>query len=159
VSREDADRLEHVRRAKDLMDRDYGARLDLDGLAAEAGYSRYHFVRTFRATFGSTPGRYLSGRRIERAKDLLRGANLTVTEICFVVGFSSLGSFSARFKKAVGLSPSEYRDRAVRSGERPAIPGCFILMWSAREAPQSGRSARSSERRRVARENDREERR
>src|SRR5690349_4239395 len=95
-------------------------------LAARAGYSRYHFARTFRAAYGDTPGRYLTRRRVERAQELLRTANLTVTEVCHLVGFTSLGSFSARFKELVGTSPSEFQ----RRGGRPPIPGCFVLMWS-----------------------------
>ena len=72
----------HLRRARDLVDRSYADPLDLDALAAEAGLSRYHFVRTFADTYGDTPMRYLTRRRIERAQDLLRSANLTVTEVC-----------------------------------------------------------------------------
>jgi AraC-like DNA-binding protein len=135
----DVDRLAHLRHAKDLMDRAYAEPLDLDAIAREAGYSRFHFVRAFRATYGQTPRDYLSGRRVERARELLRTANLTVTEVCFLVGFSSLGSFSARFKDEVGVSPSRYRDQAVRRGGAPPIPGCFVLMWTQPRA-QSGRS-------------------
>jgi AraC-like DNA-binding protein len=120
----------HLRSAKDLMDRSFGEPLDLDRLAAEAGYSRFHFTRAFRDAFGETPRHYLTRRRIERAKDLLRSANLTVTEICFLVGFSSLGSFSARFTELVGVPPTEYRRRAVAEGGPPPIPGCFVLMWT-----------------------------
>ncbi len=76
------------------MDRCYAEPLSLDEVAQRAGYSRYHFLREFRAAYGETPRAYLTRRRIERAKDLLRSANLTVTEICHMVGFSSLGSFS-----------------------------------------------------------------
>ncbi|HVD52074.1 MAG TPA: AraC family transcriptional regulator [Candidatus Udaeobacter sp.] len=126
----DVERLANLRAAKDLMDRSYAEALDLDAIAREAGYSRFHFIRAFRGTYGQTPRDYLSARRVERARDLLRGANLTVTEICFLVGFSSHGSFSTRFKAEVGLSPSEYRAREVRRGGPPPIPGCFVLMWS-----------------------------
>ena len=92
--------LLHLRRARHLMDRRYAEPLDLDSMAAAAaGFSRYHFSRAFRAAFGETPGSYLSRRRVERAKDLLRSANLTVTEVCLLVGFSSLGSFSSRFSE------------------------------------------------------------
>jgi AraC-like DNA-binding protein len=140
----EVERLAHLRDAKDLMDRDYCEPLDLDAIARAAGYSRYHFIRAFRNTYGSTPRDYLSARRVERARELLRTANLTVTEICFLVGFSSLGSFSARFKEDVGLSPSEYREREVRRGGVPPIPGCFVLMWTNAQpeatTAQSGRS-------------------
>jgi AraC-like DNA-binding protein len=117
----------HLRRARDLMDRDYAAPLGIDDLAKAAGCSRYHFVRSFRAAYGETPGRYLTMRRIERAKDLLRSANLTVTEICMLVGFSSLGSFSSRFTALVGMSPSQYR--AAHPASAP-IPGCFLMTWT-----------------------------
>ncbi len=89
--------LPHLRRAHDHIDRHYAEPLDLDQLASVAGISKFHFVRSFEAAYGLTPARYLTRRRIERAQDLLRGANLTVTEICVLVGFTSLGSFSSRF--------------------------------------------------------------
>ncbi|MFD9225686.1 helix-turn-helix transcriptional regulator [Streptomyces sp. NPDC060064] len=111
------------------MDRDWAEPLDLDAVAAHAGYSRYHFVRTFKAVYGRTPGQYLSRRRIERAEELLRSANLSVTEICTLVGFSSLGTFSTRFKKQTGLTPSEYRARHVGQGAA-LIPGCYALLWA-----------------------------
>ncbi|HEU5475124.1 MAG TPA: helix-turn-helix transcriptional regulator [Actinophytocola sp.] len=111
------------------MDARFGEELELGELAAAAGFSRYHFVREFRAAFGETPGRYLSRRRVERAKDLLANANLTVTEVCMVVGFSSLGSFSRRFSELVGCPPSVYRRRMVQRGGTPAIPGCFLMAW------------------------------
>ena len=101
--------------------------MDLDDLAAVAGVSKYHFARSFAATYGETPIRYLTRRRIERAQDLLRTANLTVTEICMAVGFSSLGSFSARFSALVGESPREYRNRWAAQGG-PRMPGCYLFM-------------------------------
>lgn len=119
--------LVHLRRARDHMDRNYREQLDLDGLARVAGVSKFHFARCFEATYGETPMRYLTRRRIERAQDLLRAANLTITEICMLVGFSSLGSFSTRFTALVGESPTAYRDRwAARGG--PHVPGCYIFM-------------------------------
>jgi AraC-like DNA-binding protein len=130
------DLLAHLRAARDLIDRAYAEPLDLDRLARRAGCSRYHFLRAFAATYGQTPGRYLTYRRIERAKDLLRTANLTVTEICLLVGFSSLGSFSSRFSALVGMSPSAYRAQAVRAGGPPPVPGCFVLMWSHPAIPE-----------------------
>jgi AraC-like DNA-binding protein len=119
--------LAHLRRARDHIDRHYADPLDLDGLARVAGVSKYHFARTFEATYGEPPIRYLTRRRIERAQDLLRAANLTVTEVCMLVGFSSLGSFSTRFAQLVGESPTAYRNRwAGRGG--PHVPGCFLFM-------------------------------
>jgi transcriptional regulator GlxA family with amidase domain len=119
--------LPQLRRARDLADRHFAQPLDLGALAGAAQVSKYHFARCFAETYGETPMRYLTRRRIERAQDLLRSANLTVTEVCMLVGFSSLGSFSSRFRELVGESPTEYRDRwAARGG--PHIPGCFLFM-------------------------------
>jgi len=90
--------LVRLRRARDQVDRDYAQPLDLDALAASAGVYKYHFLRCFAATYGKTPARYLAERRVERAQDLLRATNLTVTEICLLVGYTSLGSFSSKFR-------------------------------------------------------------
>src|SRR5215472_6902729 len=98
----DTTRLASLRSARDLIDRDFATPVDVATLAAQAGYSRYHFIRAFRAAYGATPGDYLSRRRVERACELLRTVNLTVTEVCFLVGFSSLGSFSSRFSELIG---------------------------------------------------------
>ena len=108
------------------MDARYAEPLNLDDMAAVAGFSRYHFAREFRVVFGETPRAYLSRRRVERAKDLLAHANLTVTEVCMVVGFSSLGSFSRRFRELVGCSPSEFRRKASPA----AVPGCIVMAWA-----------------------------
>jgi AraC-like DNA-binding protein len=135
--------LPALRRARDLIDREYAEPLDLDAMAGEAGYSRFHFARAFRAAYGETPRTYLTRRRIERAKTLLRTANLSVTEICFLVGFASLGSFSARFRELVGRSPSEYRDDAVARAGVPPIPGCLVLMWT-RPSPEGEQARRST---------------
>ena len=134
--------LPALRRARDLIDRDYAQPLDLDAMAREAGYSRFHFARTFAEAYGETPRSYLTRRRIERAKTLLRTANLSVTEICLLVGFESLGSFSARFRELVGRSPTEYRAAAVAAGGVPPIPGCVVLMWTRPhgDIPQAPRS-------------------
>lgn len=91
----------YLRSARDLMDLRFADPLNLDRMAEEAGFSKFHFARAFKDAYGEAPAAYLSRRRIERAKDLLRSANLTVTEICMLVGFSSLGSFSARFSELV----------------------------------------------------------
>lgn len=121
------DLLIHLRRACDLIDRHYAEPLDLESLAAAAGISKYHFLRSFAAEYSQTPAQYLCHRRIERAQDLLRATNLTVTEICYLVGFSSLGSFSSKFRELVGVSPSGYQARYAESGG-PKIPGCYVFM-------------------------------
>jgi AraC-like DNA-binding protein len=124
-----AELLPHLRRARDLADRNYAEPLDLTALAAAAGLSKYHFLRCFAAEYGETPMQYVSRRRIERATDLLRATNLTVTEVCHLVGFTSLGTFSRRFTELVGMSPSRYQ----RSQAGPRIPGCFVFMLGLRE--------------------------
>ncbi len=100
----DVSSLRMLRRARDRIDRDYAEPIGIPALAAGAGYSREHFIRAFRAAYGETPGRYRTRRRVERACELLRSANLTVTEICYLVGFTSLGAFSARFAELTGMS-------------------------------------------------------
>jgi AraC-like DNA-binding protein len=130
------DVLVHLRRARDHADRHYTEPLDLETLAAVAGMSKYHFQRLFTATYGRSPAAHLSQRRVERAQDLLRATNLTVTEVCHAVGFSSLGSFSTRFRGLVGESPSEFQKRYAADGA-PRIPGCFIFMWGLAESSAS----------------------
>jgi transcriptional regulator GlxA family with amidase domain len=125
------DVLVHLRRARDHADRNFAETLSLDDLAKVASLSKYHFVRLFKATYGLTPMEHVSQRRIERAQDLLRATNLTVTEVCFAVGFSSLGSFSSRFRQLVGASPREFQQRYAEGA--PHIPGCFIFMWGLAE--------------------------
>jgi AraC-like DNA-binding protein len=126
------DVLVHLRRARDHADRHYAEPLDVAALAERAGLSKYHFLRLFTATYGVTPGEYVSRRRIERAQDLLRATNLTVTEVCHAVGFSSLGSFSSRFRAVVGESPSQFQRRYAEGA--PHIPGCFVFMWGLAES-------------------------
>jgi AraC-like DNA-binding protein len=133
-----------LRRARDLMDRCYAEPLDLDALAAEAGFSRYHFARAFRATYGETPRGYLTRRRVERAKDLLRSADVTVTEVCMLVGFSSLGSFSSRFRELVGVPPSEYRRRHRTGRPQLPVPGCFVMAWSRPAGPSTAPGGRGA---------------
>ncbi len=119
----------HLRRAKDLIDRDFAEPLDLPALARAAHASRAHFVRSFKKAFGETPHRYLQRRRIERAKELLRNTQLSVTEVSLAVGFRSLGSFSTAFRQLVGESPSAYA-RCWRPAAMPPIPACFTLMYT-----------------------------
>ena len=120
---------ESLLHARKLIDTHYAQPLDLDELARTANFSRYHFLRAFRAAFHATPHEYLTRKRIERAKELLAGDQLTVTEICFEVGFESLGSFSTLFHKIVGWSPSIYRARAWEMRKNPLkfIPNCYVI--------------------------------
>src|SRR6478736_7218922 len=118
-----SDLLPHLRRARDLIDSCYADDLDVAIVADRAGVSKYHFIRSFSAEYGQTPAQYLAHRRIERAQDLLRATNLTVTEVCMLVGYTSLGSFSAKFRRLVGMSPSAYQAKFAEEGAAP-IPGC-----------------------------------
>jgi AraC-like DNA-binding protein len=112
-------------RARDVMDRDYALPLDVPLLARVAHVSEAHFIRTFRATFGETPNRYLQRRRVERAMVLLRNTDQSVTDICMAVGFSSLGTFSRVFAEVVGEPPSVHR----RRGPLAPVPTCFAMAW------------------------------
>src|SRR3954470_9883 len=113
-------------RARDAMDRTFAEVLCIPRLARIAEVSEAHFIRTFSTTFGETPHRYLQRRRVERAMFLLRSTDRSVTDICFDVGFSSLGTFSRTFRDIVGEPPSAFRKR----GRMPAVPTCFIMSWS-----------------------------
>ncbi|WP_206330426.1 helix-turn-helix domain-containing protein [Modestobacter sp. KNN46-3] len=125
VSRASEDSNRRMLRARDAMDRSYAEPLDVPTLARVACVSDAHFIRTFRATFGETPHRYLQRRRVERAMWLLRSTEETVTDICMAVGFSSLGTFSRVFTEIVGEPPSVYR----RRGPLAPVPSCFGMRW------------------------------
>ena len=118
--------LVRLRRARDVMNRDYAEPLDVPALARVALMSPGHFSRSFREAYGQTPYSYLMTRRIERAKALLRRGDLSVTEVCFEVGCTSLGSFSSRFTELVGESPSAYRARS--HDDAAAIPPCVVKL-------------------------------
>ncbi len=113
--------LARLRRVKDRIDREYAQPLDVEALARGAHMSAGHLSREFRAAYGESPYAYLMTRRIERAMTLLRRGDLTVTEVCFAVGCSSLGTFSTRFTELVGMPPSVYRHRA---GGTAGLPAC-----------------------------------
>lgn len=130
------DVLVHLRRARDHMDRHFTSGVDLDEAARIAGLSKFHFHRLFTSTYGITPAAHLSQRRIERAQDLLRTSNLTVTEVCMAVGFSSLGSFSTRFREITGETPGGFQRRWAATGA-PRIPGCFVFMWGLAESART----------------------
>jgi transcriptional regulator GlxA family with amidase domain len=122
VNREELANLAHLRRARDLMDREYARPLDVPALAKAALMSPAHFSRQFRAAYGETPYSYLMTRRIERAKALLRRGDLSVTDVCMEVGCTSLGSFSTRFTELIGESPTAYRARDHSADA--VVPAC-----------------------------------
>jgi AraC-like DNA-binding protein len=126
-------------RARDAMDVTYAEPLDISKLASIASTSEAHFIRTFRATFGETPHRYLQRRRVERAMYLLRRTDRSITDVCFDVGFSSLGTFSRTFHDIVGEPPGAYRARS----QLPPVPTCIAMAWirpsSFGEAPSKQR--------------------
>ena len=126
MSRAEEETNRRMLRARDAMDRAYAEPLDVPALAQIANVSEAHFIRTFRATFGETPHRYLQRRRVERAMFLLRTTDRSVTDICLDVGFNSLGTFSRSFQAIVGESPTTYRER----GPIMAVPNCFAMAWT-----------------------------
>ena len=134
--------LAQLRRVRDRMDREYAQPLDVDALARDAHMSPGHFSRQFRIAYGESPYGYLMTRRIERAMALLRRGDLSVTEVCFEVGCSSLGTFSTRFTELVGMPPSAYRRDA--SGAMAGIAPCVAKQVTRpvrnREARVSGRA-------------------
>jgi AraC-like DNA-binding protein len=135
------DDLAHLRRARDLIDREYARPLDVPAMAQAALMSPAHFSRQFRAAYGETPYSYLMTRRIERAKALLRRGDLSVTDVCMEVGCTSLGSFSARFTEIVGESPSAYRARDHT--DLSAVPACIAKLLT---RPSRNKEARVGER-------------
>jgi AraC-like DNA-binding protein len=122
VTPEELANLAHLRRARDLIDREYARPLDVAAVARTALMSTAHFSRQFRAAYGETPYAYLMTRRIERAKALLRRGDMSVSEVCVAVGCTSLGSFSTRFTELVGETPTAYRARD--HGALAGVPGC-----------------------------------
>src|SRR5438477_9072763 len=134
MSREAEDLNRRLLRARDAMDRAYAEPLDVRTVAAVAHVSPAHFSRSFRAVFGETPHRYLQRRRVERSMFLLRETDRSITDICFDVGFMSLGTFSRTFHEIIGESPSSYRD-----GHGPMVAPNCVQMWAMR--PGVGTSA------------------
>ncbi|MGV9498257.1 helix-turn-helix transcriptional regulator [Streptomyces sp. NPDC003642] len=134
--------LTRLRRVKDRIDREYAQPLDVEALARGVHMSAGHLSRAFRQAYGESPYSYLMTRRIERAMALLRRGDLSVTEVCFEVGCSSLGTFSTRFTELVGMPPSAYRREAARA--TAGIPSCVAKQVTRpvrnREAPAAGRN-------------------
>ncbi|HEY6932161.1 MAG TPA: helix-turn-helix transcriptional regulator [Marmoricola sp.] len=114
--------LARLRRVRDRIDREYAQPLDVEALARDAHMSAGHLSRQFRQAYGESPYSYLMTRRVERAMALLRRGDLSVTEVCFTVGCSSLGTFSTRFTELVGMPPSVYRERAAQATD--GLPAC-----------------------------------
>jgi AraC-like DNA-binding protein len=134
--------LTRLRRVRDRIDREYARPLDVEALARGAHMSAGHLSRRFRVAYGESPYRYLMTRRIERAMSLLRRGDLSVTEVCFEVGCSSLGTFSTRFTELVGCPPSVYRERSA--GTIAGMPACVAKQVTrpVRNREASGRAAR-----------------
>jgi AraC-like DNA-binding protein len=134
--------LARLRRVRDRIDREYAQPLDVETLARDAHMSAGHLSREFRRAYGESPYSYLMTRRIERAMALLRRGDLSVTEVCFAVGCSSLGTFSTRFTELVGVPPSTYRQRATR--DMAGVPPCVTKQVTRpvrnREAPVPSRT-------------------
>jgi AraC-like DNA-binding protein len=118
----------HLRRARDLVDRAYAQPLDVAALARHAHVSPGHFIRRFREAFGETPHQYVLSRRVERAQELLRNTDLSVTEVCLEVGFQSLGSFSSAFRRVTGVTPTAYR--AAADAVPANVPSCWAARWT-----------------------------
>ena len=134
--------LRLLRTVRDRMDRDYAQPLDVEALARGVHMSAGHLSRRFRAAFGESPYSYLMTRRIERAMTLLRRGDLSVTEVCFAVGCSSLGTFSTRFSELVGVPPSEYRRTAADDGA--GIPSCEAKQVMRPRRDRSGSEKRAA---------------
>ena len=139
MSREAEESNRHLLRARDAMDRAYAQPLDVRAVAAVAHVSPAHFIRSFRAVFGETPHRYLQRRRVERSMFLLRETDRSVTEVCFDVGFTSLGTFSRLFRTIVGETPSGYR-----SGHGPVVAPHCVQLAAMRPREAAGETAQSS---------------
>jgi AraC-like DNA-binding protein len=134
--------LARLRRVRDRIDREYAQPLDVEALARGAHLSAGHLSRQFRLAYGESPYSYLMTRRIERAMALLRHGDRSVTEVCFEVGCSSLGTFSTRFTELVGMPPSTYRHQAARAtaGMPPCVAKRVTRPVRNREAPVTSRS-------------------
>lgn len=136
----DAEIYRRLQLARAYMDDCFHLPLQLEHIAQQACFSPYHFLRLFHSAFQRTPHQYLIARRIEKAKQLLKTSDLSVTEVCFEVGFQSLGSFSSLFHKLVGQAPSHYRVEHTWRISVPAlfpatpIPACFLAMFGPRPA-------------------------
>ncbi len=124
----DLELLARLRIGMDYMDANFASPLVAAEVAARTGYSRFHFLRCFRTAYGETPGLYLSRRRIERAKHLLRDPSLSITTVAFEVGFTSVGTFCTTFKRMTGMTAGDFR--RLPANLEPQPPACFVQRWS-----------------------------
>ena len=132
----------HLLRAKDMMDARYRQPLDVPALARAARLSPAHFSREFRRAFGESPHRYLLTRRMERAAALLRSTDRSVADVCFLVGLTSVGSFTTTFRRVYGMSPTEYRAAFPPAAARAQIPTCVQLAYARPKSSTFGEDAR-----------------
>ncbi|HUN06602.1 MAG TPA: AraC family transcriptional regulator [Aggregatilineales bacterium] len=123
----------HLRQARLIMDRHYDTPITIEDLSREVALSPYYLIRAFRRAYKLTPHQYLIGQRIDRAKELLRNSDMSITEICAAVGFESLGSFSSLFRKVAGLSPSAYRANSRPTHTPAYIPLCICVLYGLEE--------------------------
>jgi len=123
------EQIAHLRRAKDLVDRSYAEPLDVLALARHAHMSPAHFARQFKEAFGESPHQYVLTRRVERAMELLRNTDATVTDVCFDVGFQSLGSFSSAFRRVTDMTPTAYRAAYPPAASQAVVPACFVRAY------------------------------
>jgi AraC-like DNA-binding protein len=140
VSRDVEDLNRRLLRARDAMDRAYAEPLDVRTVAAIAHISEAHFSRSFRSAFGETPHRYLQRRRVERSMFLLRETDRSITDICFDIGFTSLGTFSRTFREIIGQTPSNYRE-----AHGPMVAPNCVQMWAMRPRVAAGTTTPSEE--------------
>lgn len=124
-----------IRLARLLLDQNYDTPITIGDLSREVALSPYYLIRAFKHVYKQTPHQYLVGRRIARAKELLRNSELSITEICVTVGFESLGSFSTLFRKVAGVSPSAYRINSQPTPDPTYIPLCICLLHGITDQP------------------------
>ena len=125
--------IDRIRLARTMIDKNFDSSVSLDELARLAGFSMFHFIRIFRHVYKQTPHQCLVMHRVDKAKHLLRSTDMSITDICFEVGFQSVGSFSAMFRKLTGLSPSSYREHAAPLPARADIPLCYRIRFDVRD--------------------------
>ncbi len=126
---------QQIRLARRWLDQHYATPITIEDLSSKVALSPYYLIRTFKHIYKQTPHQYLIGRRIAKAKELLRNSDISITEICAAVGFESLGSFSTLFRKATGLSPRAYRASSPPASKPAYIPLCVCLVHGIQDHP------------------------